>query len=324
MIITLTRKYDLYFIFTGLVSALCCPSVVNASSDSQNDELLPSIKILEPLDTPRDAISHGVASFADWIDTFFAGDRVYDEIQESHVKYYAQQTYFDKDGPSFYSKLKVKLVFPKTEKRLKLLIESEEDDEETPQQSIATVPENTDPSIGLRFVEKKSTLWRIHSDALVRRRSKWEIIGRLRIRRRIDNGPWIYRISEYINLVSTDGLSEKTKLDIDNALGEKFLFRSSTFATWKNINGYFDYGQDFSLFQTLNKKRAITYQTGIRAISEHNPHTINYYLTMGYRVQAHKDWLFYEINPAINYPIENNFNPIKSISFRLEVVFNDN
>lgn len=318
-----TKKYGCYWLFLGLLPALLC-ATVKADDSVQKDEPLPSLSILEPLDKPRDVISRQVINFADWIDTFFAGDRVYDELQESHVKLYIQQTYFDNNGPSYYSKLKVKLVFPKTEKRLKLLIEDEEDeDEETAQQSITDVTEGSDQAVGLRYVEKKTKLWRIHSDALIRRRSEWEVIGRFRVRRRFENGPWIYRLSEYINWISTDGLIEKTRLDIDHTLAKKFLFRSSTFATWKNKNGYFDYGQDFLVFQNINKRKALTYQAGISAITENRPHIINYNLSIRYREQVHKGWLFYEIIPAINFPIEEDHNPVKSIAFRLEAVFND-
>ncbi|WP_455199347.1 hypothetical protein, partial [Kaarinaea lacus] len=96
--------------------------------DTPQQESLPSIKALEPLDSTRDIISHQLIRFADSIDTFFAGDRVYDELQESHIKVYLLQTNVENEEPLYQTKIKAKLVFPKTQERLKLLIESDDED----------------------------------------------------------------------------------------------------------------------------------------------------------------------------------------------------
>lgn len=322
----LANRYKIIAFSIGLTQALCVASV-NAETASQKADEQPSIKAIEPFDATRDVISYQVVRFADWIDTFFAGERAYDELQESHVKIYVLQTHFEHDKPLYETKVKAKLTFPKTQKRLKLLIESEDDDEEdeqAQQESIVKAAEKTDQSIGLRLIQTESDEWRIHTDALLRFRSGVETVARLRISRRKVRGSWINRLSENITWNSKDGLKETTRLTFDHTMTNDWLFRSTTHATWKNINGYFNYGHDFLLFQNISKRRALTYQTGIRAITEQKPRTTNYFLSMRYREQIHKGWVFYEIIPAINYPIEANHNPVRSISLKLEVVFDDN
>lgn len=321
----LSRLSILQLFHCGLVSAFCFSSSVNAADAGQQNDALPSIKLLEPLDTPRDFISQQVVNFADSIDAFFAGDRVYDELQESHIKIYIQQIHYEKRSPLYETKIKAKLAFPKTQKRLKLLIESEEDeDEDIPQESIVKATEESDQSVGIRYIEKKTEKWRVHTDALLRFRSEIDTVARLRIRRRFDQGAWIYNLSENIFWVSSEGLGETTKLNIDHSFAEKWLFRSATHAKWKHKYGYFKYGQDFLLFQNISKRKALTYQAGIRAISEDRPHTVNYILSARYREQVHKGWLFYEVIPAINYPIEERYKPVRSIALKLEIVFDEN
>lgn len=317
-----TSTFKTIIIFLGLT---LCFIQARADTDSQEKDELPSIKALERFDSPRNIISNQVVRFADWVDTFFAGDRAYDELQGSYIKLYLLQTNLDHEKPAYDTKLKAKLVFPKTQKRLKLLIErDEEEDEDLEQQSIAEAVEENDTSIGLRFIQKESKLWRVHTDALLRYRSGIETVARLRLRRRFVNGPWIYRFSENIFWNSTDGAGETTRMDVDHTLSDKFLLRSSTHATWENKNGYFNYGQDFLLFQNISKRKALTYWTGIRAVTDRKPHTTNYILSVRYREQVHKGWLFYEVSPQINYPIEEDHKPVKSISLKLEIVFSEN
>jgi hypothetical protein len=320
------NKYKILTIAIGLTQVFCFTTVNADTNNLKNDEQ-PSIEALEPFDATRDTISHQVVSFADWIDTFFAGDRVYDELQESHVKIYMLQTHFEHDKPLYQTKIKAKLNFPKTEQRLKLLIESGEDDDEEslPQEeSIVDATEKTDQAIGLRFIETKTPTWRIHTDALLRFRPEVETITRLRLRRRDVWESWVYRFSETVSWYSIEGLRETSRMNIDHSISENWLFRSSTFGTWKNSNGYFNYGQDFLLFQSINKRKALTYRAGIRAITEHKPRTTDYILSANYREQIHKGWLFYEVIPAIHFPIEEDHKPVKSVSLKLEIVFDEN
>lgn len=321
------NKYKIIAFSIGLTQALCITSV-NAETASQKADEQPSIKALEPFDATRDAISNQVVRFADWIDTFFAGERVYDdELQESFVKIYMLQTHLEHDKPLYEKKIKAILTFPKTEQRLKLLIEPIEDEEEDrpiPQESIPNATEDTDQAVGLRFIETKTPTWRIHTDALLRFRPEAETITRLRIRRRALREAWIYRFSETISWYSINGIKEVTRLNIDNAFTDDWLFRSSTYAIWKNSNGYFNYGQNFLLFQNISKRKAMTYQAGIRADNEDGPKTTNYVLSMRYREQIHKGWLFYEVIPAINFPIEEDHKPVRSVSLKLEIVFDEN
>ncbi|WP_455217581.1 hypothetical protein, partial [Kaarinaea lacus] len=136
-------------------------------------------------------------------------------------------------------------------------------------------------------------------------------------------GDWLYRTSETISWYSREGAEETTQLNIDNNFAEKWLFRSSTFATWKNINGYFNYGQDFIFFQSINKRKALTYQVGARGITEDTPHTTDYFLSARYREEIHKGWLFYEVIPAVHHPVENGYKPVRSLSLKLEIVFDE-
>jgi len=296
-------------------------------AENKTEEPIPSIKILEDYDSYRDTASQQVTRFANWIDNFFADDRIYDEQQGSYIKLYLLQTYFEDDEPLYDAQVKARLDIPKTQKKLQLLIESDDEDEsDANQTSISETAEKQDQSLALRFIQLDTKLWRVNTDAGIRfRNSQIDPFARLRFRYLIEKEKWAFRITENIFWFESDGAGETTRLDMDRRLTKKLLFRSTTQATWKNINHYFNTGQDLIIFQNINKHKSLAYQLGTRGIidSRTDPQTYatDYFLSVRYRQQIHKKWLFLDVVPSINHPRENDYKPVRSITLKLEIVF---
>ena len=79
--------------------------------------------------------------------------------------------------------------------------------------------------------------------------------------------------------------------------------------------------QNFYLIHTINPYRGVIYQAGINGVSEPKTHVTRYLLSIRLRQQIHRDWLFFEINPKVVYPEEEDFHTRHSLTFKLEVVF---
>ena len=298
------------------------PAIHAATLPKENMEEIPSIESIENFDSYRDTASRQVTRFANWIDNFFADDRIYDENQGSYIKLNLLQTYFEDYEPAYEAEIKAKLDLPKTQGKLQLLIESDDEDEENSQKSsITEAVEKQEQSVALRYIRNITKELQITNIAGVRWHSGIDPFVRFRIRRFIDKGLWSYRITESLFWFNSEGAGETTRLDIDHTLTKNLLFRSTTEATWRNINNYFDLGQDLILFQNINKRKSIAYQAGTRGISEPNTHATNHFLLLRYRQQLHNKWLFLEVIPAINHPIENDYKPIRSITLKFEIVF---
>lgn len=293
----------------------------NTETEKKATEDLPSIPYLDEFEDQHSYISQQILDFADMLDTFFSNDRAYEELQDSHISLYILQTNIDKEKPGYRAQLKAKLVLPKTQKKFKLLIESQEEDEDSQQANLTDVLQSQEQTLGLRFIEEEAKHWRIQTDLGLRFKSGIDTLARLRLRRLITKETWVYRISETLYWYRIDGAGETTRLDIDHPLTKNLLFRSTSQAIWLNKNSYFDLGQDFVLFQKLNKRKAISYQTGMRGITEPHTHKTNSFVSIRYREQIHRNWLFLEVNPGVNYPEDNDYKPLKYIIFKLEAVF---
>lgn len=306
----------------ALLALLFVLPATYADTPANTEGSLPGTTALERLDERHKTVSHQVTRFANWIDNFFANDLAYDELQESHINLGISGTFYEDKGPGYDLKLDAKLSIPKTQKRVQLLIESYDKDEEDLQKtSLRDNSDNQDQSIGLRFLQKEVRNWRVITDAGLRFRSGIDTFARLRLKRSITRESLIFRLQETIFWFDSDGMGETTRLDVDRNLTKKVLIRSTSQATWRNKHHFFDLGQEFSLFQNIDTRKAIAYQTGVRAVRDPEIYATDYVISIRYREQIYKKWLYMEINPKINYPQDNDYKPVRSITLKMDAIF---
>jgi hypothetical protein len=124
--------------------------------------------------------------------------------------------------------------------------------------------------------------------------------------------------------------SARTLLEIERSYKQRYLFRSSTEGKISEDYDGVEWLQAFVLYERLNKKTSVSYESSVSGITQ--PHTVStdYRLGVRYRRNFHRQWLFYEVAPEMTWPItldESGNNVIEGrrskwqIFFRLEVHF---
>lgn len=291
------------------------------AAEAEETELIPRILMLEPLNDRHKAASQGVTQLANWLDSFFADDLIFDESQNSYLKLNLLQISEKGHKPRYEANLQGKLTLPNTQDRLKILFESDPEEDTDPDTTVTAAVESQDQSLGLRYIQYSSKWFRAHTDAGVRFRSGLDTFIRFRLRGLLTAGDWRFRAAETLFWQDSTGPGETSRLDIERRLGQDYLFRSTSQATWLDETHQFDIGQDFFLIHDISKYRGIIYRAGLTAVSEPETHTTAYILSVRLRQQIHRNWLFFEINPKVLYPEEDDFHARRSLTFKLEVFF---
>lgn len=281
----------------------------------------PEIEFLTPLDSSRDVVSRGVTDLANWLDNFFADDRVYEESQKSHLKLNLLHITEEGHEPRYEARLQGKLSLPNTQDRLKLLLESDPEEDGTADTTITDAVESQEQSLGLRYIQYTSKWFRAHTDLGIRFHSGLDSFVRFRLRGVYTISPWQFRAAETVFWRDSIGAGETSRLDIERSLSKDYLFRSTSQATWLDDTREFTMNQDFYLIHTINKYRGVIYQAGVSGVSEPTTHTTGYAISVRLRQQIHRKWLFFEINPKVLYPEEEDFHSRHSLTFKLEIVF---
>jgi hypothetical protein len=284
---------------------------------------------LDVMDAPRDYLSGQFTELISNIDRFFGADRHYEESNKSVLQLdLTRVTGYNGDGLYILSG-RAKLDLPNTEERLHLTLESNPDQNATNDQSrTQTQPtqRSTVESIAaaLRFESSGNERWHFSTDTGLQfqgpattpfTRARGSVSGTF--------GSWHTKASETVFWFNTIGAGETTRFDFERLLNEPLLLRISSNATWLHDQQNFDLRQDLSLFHTWDERTALLYQASVFGISEPKTHVTDYVLLVSYRYRLHRDWLFFELDPQIHFPIDKQFHTSPALVMRLEMLFNE-
>ena len=253
-----------------------------------------------------------------WFDSFFVDDRVSQDARAgSMVRWYNDFYWTEFGGFAYKSKLTARLYLPKVTRKLKLVFES--DDEEDRLELFSKKDEEKQSNLGLRY------------DMYAKGRSSFNI--------KITERPSIearYRYTYPFTVQTTGSFTQKvyqkkkvtgeiTQLDIDHSLTPEFLLRWANFLKFETDTSSFEAGTGFTLYQFISQKKAISYKASIIGQEKPDHYISNTHLSVTYRQNILRKWFFYEITPEINW--DKQFDSIRkkeaTITLRLEVLFNN-
>jgi hypothetical protein len=253
-----------------------------------------------------------------WFDSFFVDERITDDARAgTMVRWYNDFSWSESDGFKFRTSLKAKLHLPRATKKLKIVIESDADDD---LQDI--FPSNSDElenSVGLRY------------DWYAREKSSFNI--KVTLRPSIEaRYRYSYPLSQDTLLNFTQRvysrksvLGERTQIDVDHTLNEQFLVRWTNYAKYEDDINSFELASGLTLYQSVSAKQAVSYNASITGYDKPDAYISNTNVSITYRHNIYRDWLFYEITPEYNWDnkIEEDKIDEATITFRLEFLFNN-
>lgn len=301
-------------------------------SDPTNQPAEPPTLLVDPftyVDAPRDYLSSKFVNLTRSLDSFFADDRNYQESNNSLVQLDLVRVAGYGGDRNVVLSGRAKLDLPSTEKRFHLLLETNPDKNVTgdPKQAQTTPlkqvvgPESYSAAVRYEKAKEQERPWHFSSDLGVKFQGiHINPFARARGSYAVTANDWRLKTAETVFWFNTIGAGETTQLDVERILSEPMLFRATSNATWLKDKKNFDLRQDFTVYHTLDERRAFLYQAS--AIGVSNPHwQLNEYVVlMQYRYRLHKQWVFLEVSPQVHFPKVDNFKANSALYFRLEML----
>lgn len=288
---------------------------------------VPEPSIFDVIDAPRDYVSEKVVNYSKRIDQFFGDERYFQENNESVIQFDLTETMETGGNHSFLLKGKAKLDLPAAQRRFQLVLESDPEQKTTgdvKRDQPVVVKKDTVPSryaASLRYEKKEEALWHFSSDAGINLQIPLDPFVRVRGSYVIPFDIWRMKIAETVFWFSTIGAGETTQIDMERVLSAPVLFRATSTATCMNSTQSCDLRQDWSVFHTLNERTALVYQASVLGVNKPKIEETAYVLLMRYRYRLHKQWIFFEVIPQLNFPKTDDFNLNPSLTMRLELLF---
>jgi len=278
------------------------------------------------LDSPQAYLSSGVEGMARRIDRFFVEDEIFYESSGSYLRLIYSKIFEEGGKQRSLNKVRFKLRLPETRKRFKLFFESSARDEAynvttQTESTHKTQAEEGDYVLGIQAESGENFGWKYKPRIGAHLDSSIDTFIKFKFSREDKLGQWTVSWDETPYWQDSIGWGFDSSLVFNRKINEKNLFRSSTFAGWKNATEQFEMSQVFAIFHTFNPKKAISFYVAAYGVSEPIVHTTEYLLGSIYRKNIHEDYLFLEIEPQIRYQRINRFQPEHSIALRLELLF---
>ena len=266
-------------------------------------------------------ISENINSAAQWIDSFFDDERFIAEDATTKIRL-RQSVFLEHDeSPEHKTKLSLSIDIPKTKKRLRVFVASEDDTNKTPDTLFNRV-ENSDEAsaAGIQYFAKASKKRNLSLTTGIKLDSTEFFIGP-RFRRTFKFDTWNLRFTQRLRWFSSKGWEATTRFDYERLLSEKMFFRHTVDGRWREEDAGYRYEIRPSLIQQLHSKKAIEYQWNNLFKTSPNHRLDSSVLRVRYRRNLKRKWLFYEINPQIAMRNDEDFEPKAGITFQIEVVF---
>lgn len=283
----------------------------------------PTEQILEKIEVAHATVSERIERSAQWLDGFFASDRIFDEATDTYARVNLDTVFEPRGEIGFAGDLRLKIDLPRTERRLKLLIESDPQREtrDDLQDVPADVVSENNFSLSLERQLREARHWDIRPAIGVKAHTPLDPFTRLRAIRYFGLGKVVSRVAATGLWFDSSGWGANLGVEFDRAIGPAYLARSGTGFGWEEEDKFRRITQEFSLFHRMDEHRNMAYQIGVLADDEFDWDVNTYYWRVRFRKDIHEGWLFAEIIPQVTYHEETDFDDEPSLTLRLEAVF---
>ena len=293
--------------------------------ESIYDEPIADESIYSVLDKPHEYVSENIEKIITRVDRFFANDALYRYTTDSYVQITAD-TLLEENGEVGYDvKLRGRVDLPGTKKRFKVIFNTNPSERQDPLErsvddSPAAAVEESD-LFGSIQRERDIRGWKFRPSVGAKISQPVVPFVKAQFTKIYPMRNWALRGDQNFYWFDDDGFGSDTTFDFDRPVGEEHLFRASSFARWTEENEYFNLSQIFTFFHTLSSRRMVSYQIGAYGQTSPTLFMTDYLLVVRYRQLIHKEWLFFEVRPQVQYSKINDWDDEVSLLLRLEMFF---
>jgi hypothetical protein len=271
--------------------------------------------------------SGAVLDAANTIDGFFSTIPADEASQKTRLRVYMKLRHDGQDGTSLGGGLRGKLSLPRTEERLHIIFGS---DEHEANRDLAEDDQNISLRIKPRSDKRRHKL---RFDIGIRKRiGKYQPYGRMSHRKSyVTGGRSVPTLTNKLYYFTKAGFEYNGRIDFNRLISSHLFFRPTTEIRWyeenpEMCNDGFCFDQYFTLFQRLKheKQQAIAYDLNFFLRNQPDLELNDAEVKLRYRRMTAREWLFWEIEPGVRFPAEQDHDATFRVTFRVEGVFGHN
>ncbi len=264
------------------------------------------------------------------VDSFFANEDFEDEVNRSYIRINSAIQKQEGADLKYQYDFKFKLDFPHTKRKLKIILEKDNEDENTEglssinstnQNSAEDALTETSYNAALRRILTESKKWIIYADTGMRLKLPLDPFIKLRVRRSFTYNKFETKVIQKFYLYRQKGFGESTHLNFDYPFADIFHISFNNSFSWNDKTDNYSVLNSLTFFKKLSDKRAISYN--ISSYGDGKPKIIykTYTTSINYRQLIHKTWLYTQISTGAIFSKSRDFKMKKFVTVVFEVLF---
>jgi hypothetical protein len=274
----------------------------------------------------HETVSNSVYQSAQWFDSFFiANDSEHQQSPTTTAKIRFAWLPKSRDWSEIETRFRVRVKLPHFQDKVSLILSDETDDElnNLPLESANTSPRVEDEkfSLALNYTQDKS------KNRLINYRlgiSGGDIFARAKHKRRYNvDKKHGFLIEPSLYYYLDDGLGARLLLEYDYQLNSKSQFRVNYSVRGSAAFSGIRWKHGFYKLKHIDETTASVWSLQVEGERNGNRGFIidNYTLGYRYRFNALRDWLFFEVEPFLEFPEQENYTTTPGIALRIEGFF---
>jgi len=274
------------------------------------------------MDAGHRAVSSGVESVADHMDDFFQDRRSDEGYNESRVRVRFGPRIAEGGRSKFKADGRVDLRLPAASRRLSLVLAGLTDRDASDPNEPLEPDDNFVSAFRLFLLQRTGAAvnvdaglrWRPQPDPIARLRATWTMpLG--------ETGDTLVRPTQFFFWKLEDGVGETTRVDVDHRFWRSGLGRVRTDVTWSEVSEGVELDASLNYYQTLTKLSG--YSLRVRGEGRTDPAWVmtRYEISARYRRAIHHDWLFIDLEPALEFRRSRGYAASPGITVLLEILF---
>jgi len=290
-------------------------------------------KSMKWVDAKQKEWSTDVMSMGQYIDGLMGDISSIQDANKSYLKIFLASGVSRFGDAEVKPSIRFRLDLPLTKKRLRFIIESDSEQEQSiEERKLSELPSTVDTSdkdeglyASFRYLLQADRWQRLSFDWGIKARFYPDIFARARAVRSWDLGEyWDMHFSQELFWFESKGLGAQTQFNFDRKISSSFLFRETTAIDWRERSETYNLLEQVAFFHNISDKRAVQYVLGFTGEHRKNHSVLsNYFAKATYRRRIYKDWLFYELSSGVEYPRSEAYQANPFVLFRFELLFSE-
>ena len=272
----------------------------------------------------HEEVSRAIENLSKRIDAFFGDDRLYDEITKTYASFKLTGLYARGGELSTETRFRLRLDLPRTKNRIKLRLESEDDEIST-----LGTPEkedlvDDDINASLQWILQETSNWSVSLSPGLKLRAPLDAYTKLRLRRGFNLFSWHMRFVQAFEWYESTGYGSKSTIYFDRIISDRSLLRLISEA-YRNQEDYshnnFRISQQIHFFYSLNNRVKLSTELALIGHTQPNWQHDYYMFNIRARRNIHQGFVFLELTPHLGFARDNAFHGEAAVMLTLEILF---